>query len=69
MTNKCQYIFVFREKQKAEVKDRKVLEILQVKDNKIQTLEQVSILYKLKMAEYCCSNFLEAVLNALCFLI
>ncbi|XP_077201244.1 centlein isoform X2 [Paroedura picta] len=29
-----------REKQKAELKDRKVLEILQVKDSKIQTLEQ-----------------------------
>ncbi|XP_043917228.1 centlein [Protopterus annectens] len=29
-----------REKQKAEAKDRKVLEILQVKDNKIQELEQ-----------------------------
>ncbi|XP_077777573.1 centlein isoform X4 [Podarcis muralis] len=31
---------VEREKQKAELKDRKVLEILQVKDDKIQTLEQ-----------------------------
>uniref|UniRef100_UPI00398E4C5D centlein isoform X2 n=1 Tax=Pristiophorus japonicus TaxID=55135 RepID=UPI00398E4C5D len=30
-----------REKQKAEAKDRKVLEILQVKDDKIQELEQV----------------------------
>ncbi|XP_013921103.1 PREDICTED: centlein-like, partial [Thamnophis sirtalis] len=29
-----------KEKQKAELKDRKVLEILQVKDKKIQTLEQ-----------------------------
>ncbi|KAK2531203.1 Cntln [Columba guinea] len=29
-----------REKQKAEVKDRKVLEILQAKDSKIETLEQ-----------------------------
>ncbi|XP_026574172.1 centlein isoform X2 [Pseudonaja textilis] len=33
-------LVVEREKQKAELKDRKVLEILQVKDNKIQTLEQ-----------------------------
>lgn len=49
MTNKCQYIFVVsREKQKAELKDRKVLEILQVKDSKIQTLEQVSIMFKLQ---------------------
>uniref|UniRef100_A0A670KEY6 Centlein n=1 Tax=Podarcis muralis TaxID=64176 RepID=A0A670KEY6_PODMU len=35
---------VEREKQKAELKDRKILEILQVKDNKIQTLEQVKLL-------------------------
>uniref|UniRef100_A0A670ZJ34 Centlein n=1 Tax=Pseudonaja textilis TaxID=8673 RepID=A0A670ZJ34_PSETE len=41
-------LVVEREKQKAELKDRKVLEILQVKDNKIQTLEQVSVLFKLK---------------------
>ncbi|XP_064358857.1 centlein isoform X6 [Dromaius novaehollandiae] len=33
-------LIVEREKQKAEVKDRKVLEILQVKDSKIETLEQ-----------------------------
>ncbi|XP_059580677.1 centlein isoform X6 [Alligator mississippiensis] len=33
-------LVVEREKQKAEVKDRKVLEILQVKDNKILMLEQ-----------------------------
>ncbi|XP_032070226.1 centlein isoform X2 [Thamnophis elegans] len=33
-------LVVEREKQKAELKDRKVLEILQVKDKKIQTLEQ-----------------------------
>ncbi|XP_019373090.1 PREDICTED: centlein isoform X5 [Gavialis gangeticus] len=33
-------LVVEREKQKAEVKDRKVLEILQVKDNKIEMLEQ-----------------------------
>nr|XP_014341246.1 PREDICTED: centlein [Latimeria chalumnae] len=33
-------LVVEREKQKAEAKDRKVLEILQVKDNKIQELEQ-----------------------------
>ncbi|XP_070598632.1 centlein isoform X1 [Erythrolamprus reginae] len=33
-------LVVEREKQKAELKDRKVLEILQVKDNKIQELEQ-----------------------------
>ncbi|XP_065262547.1 centlein [Emys orbicularis] len=33
-------LVVEREKQKAEVKDRKVLEILQVKDSKIQALEQ-----------------------------
>ncbi|XP_044283710.1 centlein isoform X2 [Varanus komodoensis] len=33
-------LVVEREKQKAEVKDRKVLEILQVKDSKIQELEQ-----------------------------
>ncbi|XP_048787490.1 centlein isoform X2 [Lagopus muta] len=31
---------VEREKQKAEVKDRKILEILQVKDSEIETLEQ-----------------------------
>lgn len=50
MTNKCQYIFVVsREKQKAELKDRKVLEILQVKDSKIQTLEQVSTLFILQV--------------------
>uniref|UniRef100_A0A8C8RR65 Centlein n=1 Tax=Pelusios castaneus TaxID=367368 RepID=A0A8C8RR65_9SAUR len=35
-------LVVEREKQKAEVKDRKVLEILQVKDSKIQALEQVA---------------------------
>lgn len=35
------YIFVFRENQKSEAKDRKVLEILQVKDTRIQELEQV----------------------------
>lgn len=40
MTNK-HYFSVSREKQKSEVKDRKVLEILQVKDVKIQELEQV----------------------------
>ncbi|XP_037757956.1 centlein isoform X6 [Chelonia mydas] len=33
-------LVVEREKQKTEVKDRKVLEILQVKDSKIQALEQ-----------------------------
>ncbi|XP_068784996.1 centlein isoform X3 [Struthio camelus] len=33
-------LIVEREKQKAEVKDRKILEILQVKDSKIETLEQ-----------------------------
>uniref|UniRef100_K7GEE0 Centlein n=1 Tax=Pelodiscus sinensis TaxID=13735 RepID=K7GEE0_PELSI len=33
-------MIVEREKQKAEVKDRKVLEILQIKDSKIQELEQ-----------------------------
>ncbi|XP_054666874.1 centlein isoform X2 [Grus americana] len=33
-------LIVEREKQKAEVKDRRVLEILQAKDNKIETLEQ-----------------------------
>lgn len=45
MSNKYQYIFVFsREKQKAEFKDRKVLEILKVKDDKIQALEQVSVM-------------------------
>uniref|UniRef100_U3IJC7 Centlein n=1 Tax=Anas platyrhynchos platyrhynchos TaxID=8840 RepID=U3IJC7_ANAPP len=33
-------LVVQREKQKAEVKDRKVLEILQAKDSKIETLEQ-----------------------------
>lgn len=32
---------ISREKQKSEAKDRKVLEILQVKDVKIQELEQV----------------------------
>lgn len=40
------YFFVAREKQKSEAKDRKVLEILQVKDAKIQELEQVSIMTK-----------------------
>uniref|UniRef100_UPI0016596CA6 centlein n=1 Tax=Halichoerus grypus TaxID=9711 RepID=UPI0016596CA6 len=39
LTNKL-YIFLSREKQKSEAKDRKVLEILQVKDAKIQELEQ-----------------------------
>ena len=45
MTNKLSiYIFfVSREKQKSEAKDRKVLEILQVKDAKIQELEQVGV--------------------------
>eukprot|EP00062_Callorhinchus_milii_P008151 gi/632950547/ref/XP_007890782.1/ PREDICTED: centlein [Callorhinchus milii] len=33
-------LVIEREKQKAEVKDRKILEILQVKDNKIQELEK-----------------------------
>ena len=43
MTNKFSvYIFfISREKLKSEAKDRKVLEILQVKDAKIQELEQV----------------------------
>lgn len=45
MTNKILiYIFfVSREKQKSEAKDRKVLEILQVKDAKIEELEQVGV--------------------------
>lgn len=47
MTNKHSlsiYIyFISREKQKSEAKDRKVLEILQVKDAKIQELEQVGV--------------------------
>ncbi|KAM8792572.1 centlein [Eudromia elegans] len=34
-------LIVEREKQKAEVKDRRVLEILQVKDSKIESLEQI----------------------------
>lgn len=47
MTNKVSiFLFVSREKQKAEVKDRRVLEILQAKDNKIETLEQVCIVFK-----------------------
>lgn len=48
MTNKVSIFFFvfFREKQKAEVKDRRVLEILQAKDSKIETLEQVSIMLK-----------------------
>jgi centlein len=43
MTNTSCFVclFVSREKQKSEAKDRKVLEILQVKDSKIQELEQV----------------------------
>lgn len=43
MTNKfsVQIFFISREKLKSEAKDRKVLEILQVKDAKIQELEQV----------------------------
>lgn len=46
MTNKGSFcLFVSREKQKAEVKDRKVLEILQVKDNKIVMLEQVGKMF------------------------
>uniref|UniRef100_A0A672V9D4 Centlein n=1 Tax=Strigops habroptila TaxID=2489341 RepID=A0A672V9D4_STRHB len=36
-------LVVEREKQKAEVKDRRVLEILQAKDSKIETLEEVRI--------------------------
>lgn len=43
MTNKLCF-FVSREKQKSEAKDRKVLEILQVKDAKIQELEQVGVI-------------------------
>lgn len=43
---KCLFFFVSREKQKAEVKDRKILEILQVKDSEIETLEQVSSTFK-----------------------
>lgn len=45
----CKYTYIFiiiiisREKQKTEAKDRKVLEILQVKDAKIQELEQVGV--------------------------
>lgn len=39
-------MFVSREKQKTEVKDRRVLEILQAKDSKIETLEQVRITFK-----------------------
>lgn len=47
MTNKVSifFLFVSREKQKAEVKDRRVLEILQAKDSKIETLEQVCIMF------------------------
>lgn len=46
---KCRLFFflsVSREKQKAEVKYRKVLEILQAKDNEIEILEQVSSTFK-----------------------
>ena len=34
--------FCFREKEKAELKDRKILEILQIKDDRIAELERVS---------------------------
>lgn len=46
MTNKfsIQIFFISREKRKSEAKDRKVLEILQVKDAKIQELEQVGVI-------------------------
>lgn len=66
MTNKCQYIFVVsREKQKAELKDRRVLEILQVKDIKIQTLEQV-----LSLNSSCsCSHLAESSLNSVFYCI
>jgi centlein len=46
--------FIFREKQKSEAKDRKVLEILQVKDSKIQEMEQVGVLIK-NSKNYCIS--------------
>lgn len=39
-----QILFISREKRKSEAKDRKVLEILQVKDAKIQELEQVGVI-------------------------
>lgn len=35
------FFYCYREKHKAEIKDRKVLEILQSKDYTIQELEQV----------------------------
>lgn len=44
MANKLNIVFfVSREKQKSEAKDRKILEILQVKDAKLQELEQVGV--------------------------
>lgn len=47
MTNKVSiFLFVSREKQKAEVKDRSFLEVLQAKDSKIKSLEQVCIIFK-----------------------
>lgn len=47
MTNKGSiFLFVSREKRKAEVKDRRILEILQAKDIKIESLEQVYIMFK-----------------------
>ncbi len=40
----CIFVSVlsFREKEKAELKDAKVLEILQNKDDKIETLQQLN---------------------------
>lgn len=39
------FLFTSSEKHKAEIKDRKVLEILQTKDNTIQELEQVQYIF------------------------
>uniref|UniRef100_A0A663N6C4 Centlein n=1 Tax=Athene cunicularia TaxID=194338 RepID=A0A663N6C4_ATHCN len=43
-------LVVEREKQKAEVKDRRVLEILQAKDSKIETLEELMLSMVIKIA-------------------
>lgn len=52
MTNKVSiFLFVSREKKNAEVKDRRILEILQAKDNKIESLEQVCIMFKWSSVE------------------
>lgn len=44
-------MYCFREKEKAEIKDRKVLEVLQLKDDKIEELQTLLILRSRELGE------------------